>query len=656
MKRFLPLAILIIILLLATFLRFHLLESQSFWHDEGNSARLSERSLSLIIEGTASDIHPPLYYLLLRAWRELVGSSEIALRSFSAFLGIAIVALVFSLGRQLLGNAWRYGAIAGALFAAINPALIYYSQEARMYEMLAFLALVSTLLLIRILQHPQWRTSWLIAYVLTAAAGLYTHYFFPAVLLGQNLIFLIWLIWWRPITQEDPVDAAVIAIVHQGSLKNKGRVLAAWAGVMLLILLVYVPWLPVFIRQAAGKASTRLALPNFLLESGKWMAFGPTIELEEIYLPLLAYGLAVVLALYLGRKLFSRSISFSIVISIMIILPVMAMWLVGATRPAFYKFLLVVVPPICLAVGSGLWFLWGSTANSFRSGLAKLTVVLLVGLIFWGTGRSLINLYTDPAYARADYRSIAAQIAAESRSTSAIILNAPNQWEVFTYYHPDDSAVFPVPKTIPNPQTIDTELRAIIDNYDLLYVLFWGEAERDPERLVERWLDENSFKTRDEWVGDVRFVTYAIPSEDSKEIEVDTRASFGESIMLKRFDLGSEHYTPGEIIQLTLYWQTDDRLENRYKVFVHLIDQSGQIIAQRDSEPGGGLALTTTWLPGETLADNHGILIPEQTPPGQYSLIVGLYDFTNPEDRLPVDAANSVNDALQISSITIADD
>jgi hypothetical protein len=279
-----------------------------------------------------------------------------------------------------------------------------------------------------------------------------------------------------------------------------------------------------------------------------------------------------------------------------------------------------------------------------------------VGLIFWGTGRSLINLYTDPAYARADYRSIAAQIAAESRSTSAIILNAPNQWEVFTYYHPDDSAVFPVPKTIPNPQTIDTELRAIIDNYDLLYVLFWGEAERDPERLVERWLDENSFKTRDEWVGDVRFVTYAIPSEDSKEIEVDTRASFGESIMLKRFDLGSEHYTPGEIIQLTLYWQTDDRLENRYKVFVHLIDQSGQIIAQRDSEPGGGLALTTTWLPGETLADNHGILIPEQTPPGQYSLIVGLYDFTDPEDRLPVDAANSVNDALQISSITIADD
>ncbi|MCO5195698.1 MAG: hypothetical protein M9930_20755, partial [Anaerolineae bacterium] len=61
------------IILLASWLRFHWLAAQSFWNDEGNSARLSERSLRLILEGTASDVHPPLYYLLLRGWRELVG-------------------------------------------------------------------------------------------------------------------------------------------------------------------------------------------------------------------------------------------------------------------------------------------------------------------------------------------------------------------------------------------------------------------------------------------------------------------------------------------------------------------------------------------------------------------------------------------------------
>jgi predicted membrane-bound mannosyltransferase len=51
----------ILVLLLATGLRFYGLDAQSFWNDEGNSARLSERSIPLIIEGTASDIHPPLY-------------------------------------------------------------------------------------------------------------------------------------------------------------------------------------------------------------------------------------------------------------------------------------------------------------------------------------------------------------------------------------------------------------------------------------------------------------------------------------------------------------------------------------------------------------------------------------------------------------------
>ena len=64
---------LILLLLLATGLRFHNIDAQSFWNDEGNSARLSERSVRLIIEGTASDVHPPLYYLILRGYRELVG-------------------------------------------------------------------------------------------------------------------------------------------------------------------------------------------------------------------------------------------------------------------------------------------------------------------------------------------------------------------------------------------------------------------------------------------------------------------------------------------------------------------------------------------------------------------------------------------------------
>ena len=84
--------LLVLVLLLAAALRFYRLDAQSFWHDEGNTARLVERSLHLIVEGAAGDIHPPGYYLLLRSWWLLAGSSEFALRSFSALCGVLTVA------------------------------------------------------------------------------------------------------------------------------------------------------------------------------------------------------------------------------------------------------------------------------------------------------------------------------------------------------------------------------------------------------------------------------------------------------------------------------------------------------------------------------------------------------------------------------------
>ncbi len=206
-----PLLSTLLILWLATGLRFYHLDTQSFWNDEGNSARLSERSLSLIIEGTASDIHPPLYYILLRGWRELLGDSEFGLRSFSAFAGILTVAATITLGklvfRRRAGPPYRSTIfiLAASLLAALNPALIYYSQETRMYSMLALLTAVSTITLWRWLNADH-SGKWAVAYVFTTAAALYTHYFFPAILILQNLIVLFWLFHEFRTRPSDPFD------------------------------------------------------------------------------------------------------------------------------------------------------------------------------------------------------------------------------------------------------------------------------------------------------------------------------------------------------------------------------------------------------------------------------------------------------------------
>ena len=165
------------IILLASILRISRIDAQSFWNDEGNSARLSERSIPLIIEGTASDIHPPFYYLTLHGWRALAGDSEFSLRMLSAFLGIILVAATYALGRRLLRPGSKPISVIAAFLVAINPILVYYSQETRMYELMALLAVLSSLLLIRLISSPARRELIAVLYGLCLAAGLYTHYF-----------------------------------------------------------------------------------------------------------------------------------------------------------------------------------------------------------------------------------------------------------------------------------------------------------------------------------------------------------------------------------------------------------------------------------------------------------------------------------------------
>ena len=635
------------LLWLATGLRFYRLDAQSFWNDEGNSARLSERSLSLIVEGTASDVHPPLYYLLLRGWREMAGESEFGLRSLSAFVGVALAAAVYRLGRALFrrerGAAW-----AAALAVTVHPALVYYSQEARMYELLALLAVLSTWLLMRLLPRlaGRWRLPDLPTaggYALAVAAGLYTHYFFPAVLAGHGAVVLLWLAW--PGREEG----------GRVRLRAAGR----WVMAVLAAAILYLPWAPIFVRQVGGRAGDPRALGSFLTQVGRWLGLGSTIELDGALWPLLALAVLLALGLWPGREAGQRASpgkGFYLLSALCgLLLPVLLAVVTGATRPAYFKFLLVSVPFLALLLGRGWAVGWraGQGWRGWGRPLLRLALLGVVAVAGWGTYRSLHNMYVDPAYARDDYRAIAARIAAEDHPDAGVILDAPNQWEVFTYYHQEGAPVYPLPRGNPDREALAAALTEIAGRHDRLYAVFWGEAERDPERLVERWLDAHAFKATDEWMGDVRFVTYAVPPEPAAEMETETALPFGDHITLIGYTLSGRAVRAGDILQLSLFWATAAPLETRYKVFLHLVDDEGQLVAQRDSEPGGGLALTTTWTPGERVVDNHGLLVPAETPPGRYTLRLGLYEVGNPEARLSVYLKGGTADAAHVTTITV---
>ncbi|MCA9967269.1 MAG: glycosyltransferase family 39 protein, partial [Anaerolineales bacterium] len=603
-------------------------------------------TIPLIIEGTASDIHPPLYYLLLRGWRELLGETEFGLRSLSAFAGVLTVAGVMGLGELLTQR--RKGAklvvLAAGLLAAVNPALVYYSQETRMYALLALWGVLLGGLFWGWLRRT-WGVGrgawgWWVGYLVVATAGLYTHYFFPAVLLVHNVVFSCCVLRQR-FTQRR--KAAKNLLLCAFAPLREPMSLLSWVGLQTAVFLLYLPWLPIFLRQAGGRSAVREPFFTFLRHSLNWLAFGETYTAAGWLIGLVSLLLAWSVVTNWGNGWLLLPLAGTAV-------PVLFMFAVGTTQPAFFKFMGTAVPFLCL------WLAFATIPSAFvRVRPRPIFFLLPLLVVVMANGRSLQALYFNPDYARVDYRGMAERIARENHPNAGIILDAPNQWEVFTYYHRDGAPVYPLPRgTVAERETLEPELAQITADHRRIYAIFWGEEQRDPERIVESWLDAHAFKATDEWVGDVRFVTYAVPSAGAGVMETAVSdVHFGDSIALLGYTIPQTTLPAGDIVEVTLFWQTAVSLDQRYKVFIHLLDSSGQLVTQRDSEPGGGLNPTDGWPVGEPIRDNYGLLLPATLPPDGYQLVVGLYEQSTAAPRLPLTAANGTNDAFPLAEILV---
>ena len=129
--------------LLGAVLRFYHLAHQGFWFDEGNTALLihfSPGKMLGLIPQTEST--PPLYYIVAWVWARIFGFDEAGLRSLSAVAGVLVIPVAYATAAKLVNQ--RAGMIVAAL-TATSPLLIWYSQEARSYELLVLLCALTLL-------------------------------------------------------------------------------------------------------------------------------------------------------------------------------------------------------------------------------------------------------------------------------------------------------------------------------------------------------------------------------------------------------------------------------------------------------------------------------------------------------------------------------
>ena len=173
-----------LVLLAGAILRFATLDAQSLWYDEAVTVQLLRIDLSGMLRAIPdSESTPPLYYVLAWLWTHVFGTGEVGLRSLSALLGTATIAAAWALGRRLGGARAALGA---AALVAFNPMLIWFSQEARAYALLALLGALSALLWLRALEQPR-HAARLLGWGAVAALALATHYYAVFLIAPQGL-------------------------------------------------------------------------------------------------------------------------------------------------------------------------------------------------------------------------------------------------------------------------------------------------------------------------------------------------------------------------------------------------------------------------------------------------------------------------------------
>jgi len=194
----------VLITALGAALRFPTLDRQSFWLDELVTVDLLDHGFEHVLRQVPrTEATPYLYYVLAWAWSSVFGLGEAGLRSLSALAGAATVPVAYLAGTVLVSR--RTGLVAAALVAT-NPFLVWYSQEARSYALLALLGAGSVLAFGHALRGG--RTA-LIAWAVVAAAAIATHYFAVFLVVAEA----VWLV-----ARVRPVRRGALAALVPGAV------------------------------------------------------------------------------------------------------------------------------------------------------------------------------------------------------------------------------------------------------------------------------------------------------------------------------------------------------------------------------------------------------------------------------------------------------
>lgn len=206
---------------------FWTITKSSIWFDESFGAYMIQFNFIDIASYTASDVHPPLYYWLLKLWTMIFGNTEIGIRSMSVLFGGVSIIFGYLLTHRLFG---KKAARISLIFMVISPMLVRYGQEARMYTLVTAIGLAATYVLTFAVETKK-KLPWVI-YGILVSLGMWTHYYSAIVWISH------WI--WR---------ADVVRRVAKKGRFIKSYFSKEWILAHAVAIVIFLPWIWLFICQ-----------------------------------------------------------------------------------------------------------------------------------------------------------------------------------------------------------------------------------------------------------------------------------------------------------------------------------------------------------------------------------------------------------------------
>lgn len=612
------------LLLLAAVLYTDRLGGPSLWFDEGWSWHLARMPIPAMLQATAADRSPFLYYLLLHFWIRAAGESEFALRWPSVAFGLLAVALV---ARRTARGWGRPAAAFAILTMALSPFWLYYVQEARMYTMLA----AGVLALWAATEAARRRPSScrFAVWTLVAAGTALTHYYglFPV--------------------------ATMAAALGLGS-RRRPEALRRWGGSMLALLALVGPWL-VFARRSLLQPEAFIRPPMTAegllqqLARGFWGGEG---------IAWLAGLLAAAALLrpdpFVRRWAIGTLGTFGLMMAVLLTL--FARFAVFHPRYAIF-----------------LWALWIPGVGGGAARLGELLAARIRGIPpsarGWLGALALLPLWgmmaapgrtgwADPGRGRDPYREAVAHVARQIRPGEAALALRAN-WAVLYYW---ERMKVPAPLWMgPESPVWDEEaVRAMLEDARRrygpadgpwrLWLFGWQQEVVDPLGLFDGLLLENGFEVGGQPFGSLWVAYYETWPPFHGFAFTPLRADFAGRIELRGVHLRPPRW-PGDVLGVTLMWARVGPVPQAPRVFLHVLDASGRLAAQRDGPLPNDLVPISTWPPDHALPVFARVILPRGLH-GAYTLRVGLYDPASGA-RWPVRLNGAVGDGVEVGKLEL---